>query len=320
MKLLPFEKPLGELYEKIEQLKTLSRDSDIDLDSEIKKIEKRAESVRREIYQNLTPSQVVQIARHPNRPDSLRLFRLISEEFIELHGDRAFGDDPAIVGGLGRVGGFRVVWIGHQKGHDTKENIRRNFGMPNPEGYRKALRLMQMADKFSLPIVTLIDTPGAYPGLEAEERGQAEAIARNLREMMGFGVPIISFVIGEGGSGGALGIGVANRVYMLQHAVYSVISPEGCASILFRDAKQADIAAQNLKITAKDIVGLGIADGVIPEPLGGARHDWDRVASGMKKQILQDLTLLSVQSRDVLRDERYAKFRAMGVFVEGASQ
>lgn len=320
MKLLPFEKPLGELYEKIEQLKTLSRDSDIDLDSEIKKIEKRAESVRREIYQNLTPSQVVQIARHPNRPDSLRLFRLISEEFIELHGDRAFGDDPAIVGGLGRVGGFRVVWIGHQKGHDTKENIRRNFGMPNPEGYRKALRLMQMADKFSLPIVTLIDTPGAYPGLEAEERGQAEAIARNLREMMGFGVPIISFVIGEGGSGGALGIGVANRVYMLQHAVYSVISPEGCASILFRDAKQADIAAQNLKITAKDIVGLGIADGVIPEPLGGAHHDWDRVASGMKKQILQDLTLLSVQSRDVLRDERYAKFRAMGVFVEGASQ
>jgi len=317
MKLMPFEKPLGELYEKIEQLKTLSRDSDIDLSSEIKKIEKRAEKVRRDIYENLIPSQVVQIARHPNRPDSLSLFRLISDEFIELHGDRSFGDDPAIVGGMGRIGGFRVVWLGHQKGHDTKENIRRNFGMPNPEGYRKALRLMQMADKFNMPIVTLIDTPGAYPGIEAEERGQAEAIARNLREMMGFGVPIVSIVIGEGGSGGALGIGVANRVYMMQNAVYSVISPEGCASILFRDAKRADVAAQSLKITATDIVGLGVADGIIPEPLGGAHHDWDAVAAAIKSQVLADLTTLSAQTQDALRDDRYAKFRAMGVFVEG---
>jgi acetyl-CoA carboxylase carboxyl transferase subunit alpha len=316
MKLMPFEKPLGELYGKIEQLKILSRDSDIDLSSEIKKIEKRAEEVRQDIYQNLIPSQVVQIARHPNRPDSLSLFRLISEEFIELHGDRAFGDDPAIVGGLGRIGSFRVVWLGHQKGHDTKENIRRNFGMPNPEGYRKALRLMQMANKFNIPIVTLIDTPGAYPGIEAEERGQAEAIARNLREMMGFKVPIVSVVIGEGGSGGALGIGVANRVYMLQNSVYSVISPEGCASILFRDAKQADAAAQSLKITATDIVGLGIADGIIPEPLGGAHHDWDAVAAAIKAQVLADLEILSVQAPEQLRDDRYAKFRAMGVFLE----
>jgi acetyl-CoA carboxylase carboxyl transferase subunit alpha len=314
MKLLPFEKPLGELYEKIEQLKTLSRESDIDLSSEIKKIEKRAEAVRKDIYQNLTPSQVLQIARHPNRPDSLSFFRLISEDFIELHGDRAFGDDPAIVGGLGRIDGRRVMWIGHQKGHDTKENIRRNFGMPNPEGYRKALRLMQMANKFGLPIVTLIDTPGAYPGIEAEERGQAEAIARNLREMMGFGVPIVTFVIGEGGSGGALGIGVANRVYMLQNAVYSVISPEGCASILFRDAKQADIAAQNLKITAKDIVGIGVADGIIPEPLGGAHHDWSSVSLAIKAQILRDLAEMSTQTPETLRQSRYAKFRAMGVF------
>ena len=314
MKLLPFEKPLGELYDKIAQLKTLSKESDIDLSSEIKKIEKRAEAVRKDIYQNLEPSQVVQIARHPNRPDSLSLFRLISEDFIELHGDRAFGDDPAIVGGLGQIDGRRVMWIGHQKGHDTKENIRRNFGMPNPEGYRKALRLMETANKFGLPIVTLIDTPGAYPGIEAEERGQAEAIARNLREMMGFGVPIVTFVIGEGGSGGALGIGVANRVYMLENAVYSVISPEGCASILFRDAKQADIAAKNLKITAKDIVGLGVADGIIPEPLGGAHHDWDAVSLAIKTQILSDLAGLSTQTPEQLRTDRYAKFRAMGVF------
>lgn len=314
MKLLPFEKPLGELYEKIEQLKTLSKESDIDLSSEIKKIEKRAAAVRKDIYQNLTPSQVVQIARHPNRPDSLSLFRLISDDFIELHGDRAFGDDPAIVGGLGRIDGRRVMWIGHQKGHDTKENIRRNFGMPNPEGYRKALRLMEMANKFGLPIVTLIDTPGAYPGIEAEERGQAEAIARNLREMMGFGVPIVTFVIGEGGSGGALGIGVANRVYMLENAVYSVISPEGCASILFRDAKQADIAAKSLKITAKDIVGLGVADGIIQEPLGGAHHDWDVVSLAIKAQILRDLAEMATQTPETLRQSRYAKFRAMGVF------
>ncbi len=317
MKLMAFEKPLGELYDKIEQLKKLSRESDIDLSSEIEKIEQRAAAVREDIYHNLLPSQVVQIARHPNRPDSLSLFRLMSDDFIELHGDRAFGDDPSIVGGLGRIGDFRVVWLGHQKGHDTKENIRRNFGMPNPEGYRKALRLMQMADKLKMPIVTLIDTPGAYPGIEAEERGQAEAIARNLREMMGFGVPIVSVVIGEGGSGGALGIGVANRVYMLQNAVYSVISPEGCASILFRDAKQADVAAQSLKITAPDIVGLGIADGVIPEPLGGAHHDWDVVATAIKTQVLSDLSVLSSQSADQLRDDRYAKFRAMGIFTEG---
>jgi len=312
MKRLSFEKPLAELYDKIEQLRKLSSDGNIDLSGEIQKIEARAEQVRQEIYTNLTPSQIVQVARHPHRPDTGSLIRLIFDSFIELHGDRVFGDDPAIVGGIATLGEYRIVVMGHQKGHDTKENIYRNFGMPNPEGYRKALRLMQMADRFRMPIVTFIDTPGAYPGLEAEERGQAEAIARNLREMAGFTVPIVSFVIGEGGSGGALGIGVANRLYMLQNSVYSVISPEGCASILFRDAKKSDLAADAMKITAPEIQKLGISDGIIPEPLGGAHHDWKTVAQRIQETIVADLTHYKLVSEATIKSERYAKFRAMG--------
>ncbi|NDC82187.1 acetyl-CoA carboxylase carboxyltransferase subunit alpha [bacterium] len=315
MKLLPFEKPLAELYDKIEQLRKLSEEGNIDLSGEILKIEQRAEKLRLEIYKNLNPSQIVQIARHPNRPDSGSLIRLIFDTFIELHGDRLFADDPAIVGGVGTLGAARVVIVGHQKGHDTKENIFRNFGMPNPDGYRKALRLMQMAERFRMPIITFIDTPGAYPGLEAEERGQAEAIARNLREMAGFSVPIISFVIGEGGSGGALGIGVANKLYMLENAVYSVISPEGCASILFRDAKKADVAANAMKITAPEIVKLGVADGIIPEPLGGGHHDWKAVAFEIERAITSDLDIFKSKAESEIKQQRYDKFRKMGVFV-----
>ncbi len=316
MKLLPFEKPLAELYDKIAQLRKLSIEGNIDLSSEIEKIESRAEQVRKEIYTNLTPNQIVQVARHPHRPDTASLIRLIFDTFVELHGDRLFGDDPAIVGGIATLGKFRVVVMGHQKGHDTKENIHRNFGMPNPEGYRKALRLMEMADRFRMPIITFIDTPGAYPGIEAEERGQAEAIARNLREMAGFTVPIISFVIGEGGSGGALGIGVANRLYMLQNAVYSVISPEGCASILFRDSKKSDIAADAMKITATEIMKLGIADGIIQEPLGGGHHDWKMVAQRIQETVQAELLNFKSLSGNEIKAQRYAKFRAMGRFLE----
>ncbi len=311
---LEFEKPLIELYEKIEQLKSLSKTSEINLDQEIEKIEKRALMVKKDIYSHLTPPQIVQIARHQNRPDSLSLLHLMSDSFVPLHGDRLFRDDPSIVGGLASIGGHKVVVIGHQKGHDTKENIYRNFGMPHPEGYRKALRLMKMAEKFKRPIVTLIDTPGAYPGIEAEERGQAEAIARNLKEMAAFTVPIITFVIGEGGSGGALAIGVANKVHMLEYSVYSVISPEGCASILFRDATKSDLASASLKITSEDVVRLGIADGVIAEPLGGGHHDWNAVSKCIKNQIVSDLKLYSKMDPSDIMEERYQKFRNMGQY------
>jgi len=315
MKKLEFEAPLTELYEKIEQLRSLSTAESIDLNSEIQKIEKRAEVLRKKIYSELTPTEVIQIARHPNRPDSLSLSELIFENFIEIHGDRQFGDDPSIITGLANLKNMRVVIIGHQKGHDTKENIFRNFGMPNPEGYRKALRVMKLAEKFNMPIITFIDTPGAFPGLEAEERGQAEAIAKNLKEMISITVPIITIVIGEGGSGGALGIGVANRIYMLEHAVYSVISPEGCASILFRDAKMAPVAAQNLKITATDIVNLKIADGIIKEPNGGAHYDWTATADAIKKVLCKELTALCALDEQALVNQRYEKFRQMGQFV-----
>lgn len=316
IKRLEFEKPIDDLYDKIDQLKTLSKDGDIQLDDEIAKIELRAEKLKEEIYSSLNPMQVIQIARHPDRPDSLSLIKIISEKFEELHGDRQFKDDPALVGGIAQIRKQRVVFLGHQKGHETKENIYRNFGMPNPEGYRKALRLMRMAERFNMPIVTFIDTPGAFPGIEAEERGQAEAIARNLRDMMGFKVPILSFVIGEGGSGGALGIGVANKLFMLQNSVYSVISPEGCASILFRDAAHAPKAAEILKITAKDINELGISDGIIAEPQGGGHHDWDVVASNIRKCIIKELNEYAKKSTEFILDERYEKFRSLGRFEE----
>jgi acetyl-CoA carboxylase carboxyl transferase subunit alpha len=323
MKPLSFEAPIQELYEKIATLKELSKEGTtedgqkIDLSEEIERIEKRAETMKKNIYAKLTPIQVVQIARHPNRPDSSSLFRLILDNYIELHGDRQFRDDPSIVGGLGYLKKQRVMVIGHQKGHGTKENIHRNFGMPHPEGYRKALRLMKLAEKFNIPIITFIDTPGAYPGLGAEERGQAEAIARNLREMTGLKVPVLTIVIGEGGSGGALGIGVSNKVYMLQYAVYSVISPEGCASILFHDASKADFTAKNLKITAKDIVELGIADDIIPEPTGGAHYNWEATAASIKKTLSKDLTTYKkIKNPQKIIEERYQKFRNMGQFIE----
>jgi acetyl-CoA carboxylase carboxyl transferase subunit alpha len=316
MKTLPFEQPLKELQDKIEELERLSEEGSVDLTKELDRIRTRATGLKKEIYSNLSPSQIIQISRHPNRPDSTSLIRMISEEFMELHGDRLFGDDPSIVGGFAKIDSHRVIFIGHQKGHDTKENIYRNFGMPHPEGYRKALRLMRMAEKFNLPIVTFIDTPGAYPGKEAEERGQAEAIATNLKVMAGLKVPIISFVIGEGGSGGALGIGVSNRVYMLQNSVYSVISPEGCASILYRDAAKAPIASESLKITAPDIVKLGVADDIVKEPLGGAHYDWKATADNIKKVILKDLAELKKLSITKLLDDRYKKFRSMGVFAQ----
>lgn len=311
-KLLNFERPLTELYDKIEELKQLSSKDEIHLEEEITRIETRAEVLKKEIYANLTPNQIIQIARHQSRPDSTSLIQLISKKYVPLHGDRLFKDDPSIVGGIAEVGKHRVMFIGHQKGHDTKENIYRNFGMPHPEGYRKALRLMKLAEKFNLPIVTFIDTPGAYPGIEAEERGQAEAIARNLKEMSSLSVPIVTVVIGEGGSGGALAVGVCNRLLMLEYSIYSVISPEGCASILFRDAAKADVAAENLKITSKDIVDLGIADEIIKEPLGGAHNNWKKTSSSIKRSITKHLNELLEMSSQELVNNRYEKFRSMG--------
>lgn len=311
---MAFEAPIADLEEKIESLKALSEQGEMNLTDEIANIESRAHELKKDIYSNLSPADIIQIARHPDRPNSLFLANTIFDQFLELHGDRLYKDDPSIVSGVATMGKQRLVFIGHQKGSNTKENLYRNFGMPHPEGYRKALRMMRLADKFSLPIVSFIDTPGAYPGLEAEQRGQAEAIATNLKYMVTVSVPIVSFVIGEGGSGGALGIGVANRLYMLQHAVYSVISPEGCASILFKDASKAPFAAENLKITAKDIVELGIADGILDEPLGGAHYDPEAMAQTIKATIEQDLNTLGKQSPESLKAERYTKFRQFGAF------
>lgn len=311
---MAFEAPIADLEEKIESLKALSEQGEMNLTDEIANIESRAHELKKDIYSNLSPADIIQIARHPDRPNSLFLANTIFDQFLELHGDRLYKDDPSIVSGVATMGKQRLVFIGHQKGSNTKENLYRNFGMPHPEGYRKALRMMRLADKFSLPIVSFIDTPGAYPGLEAEQRGQAEAIATNLKYMVTVSVPIVSFVIGEGGSGGALGIGVANRLYMLQHAVYSVISPEGCASILFKDASKAPFAAENLKITAKDIVELGIADGILDEPLGGAHYDPEAIAQTIKSTIERDLNTLGKQSPESLKTERYTKFRQFGAF------
>lgn len=311
---LEFEKPLQELYEKIEELKRLGIEGEVDLKTEIEGMEKRAESLKKRIYTNLSPVQIVQLSRHPNRPTTLDLAALIFDDFIELHGDRAYKDDHSIVSGLAEIDNQGIVIIGHQKGRDTKENIYRNFGMPHPEGYRKALRVMKLGQKFDLPIITFIDTPGAYPGLGAEERGQASAIAFNLREMSGLKVPIISVIVGEGGSGGALGIAVANNVLMLEYAIYSVISPEGCASILFRDAKKADEAARNLRITSKDLKELGVIDRIIPEPLGGAHNDYELTAKNIKKEIISSLKKFEKMTGAEIEKNRVEKFRRMGFF------
>ncbi len=313
---LEFEKPIVNLERQLAELRDRAADSDIDMSSEMKRIEDKLTKMKGEVYRNLSPWQRVQIARHTQRPFMLDYVEHSFDDFLELHGDRHIGEDEAMPGGFARIEGRRVVVIGHQKGRDTKENLRRNFGSANPEGYRKALRLMRMAEKFGLPIVTLIDTPGAYPGIGSEERNIAEAIAFNLREMMMLRVPIVAVVIGEGGSGGALGIGVADRVLMMENSYYSVISPEGCAAILWKDRKYATEAATALKLSAADLMELGIIDEVIPEPMGGAHHDHVAAANNLKKQVIRQLTELSAIDHDTLLEQRYQKFRGFGEYRE----
>jgi len=312
---LEFEKPVAELEKKIEELLSLSTDG-VDIKDEAARLEKRVEELRAEIFSNLSRWQTAQVARHINRPFTLDYIDRIFTEFIELHGDRNFGDDHAIVGGPAFFDGEPVMVIGHQKGRDTKEKVYRNFGMPNPEGYRKALRLMEMAERFNLPIITFVDTPGAFPGIGAEERGQAEAIARNLREMARFRVPIIVVVTGEGGSGGALAIAVGDRILMLQYSVYAVISPEGCAAILWSDGTKGEQAAEALKLTAKDIKDLGVIDEIVPEPVGGAHRDHDAMAQTLREALSRNLRELKGKTPEQLVAERYDKFRAMSRFVE----
>ncbi len=313
---LEFERPIIELERKIEELKGFSAHKDIDISGEVKRLEEKLANIKKDIYENLTPWQRVQIARHPKRPYTLDYIEMLMTDFIEIHGDRHFADDKAIVCGLGRLDGENVVVIGHQKGKDTKENLERNFGSAHPEGYRKAIRAMKLAEKFGLPIVIFIDTPGAYPGIGAEERGQAEAIAYNLREMSDLKTVIIAFVIGEGGSGGALGIGIADKVYVLENAYYSVISPEGCAAILWKERSKAPEAAAALKLTAKDLVGMQIIDGMIKEPLGGAHRNPQETAGNIRKTIKRDLASLKTLAKEKLVDMRYARIRSIGVFKE----
>lgn len=313
---LEFEKPIVNLERQLAELRDRAADSDIDMSSEMKRIEDKLTKTKTEIYHNLSPWQRVQIARHTQRPFMLDYVEHSFDDFLELHGDRHIGDDEAMPAGFAMLEGRRVMVIGHQKGRDTKENLRRNFGSAHPEGYRKAMRLMRLAEKFGVPIVTLIDTPGAYPGIQAEERNIAEAIAFNLREMMTLKVPVVAVVIGEGGSGGALGIGIADRVLMLENAYYSVISPEGCAAILWKDRKYATEAATALKLSAKDLLGLGIIDEVIPEPMGGAHHDHVGAANNLKKIVHRHLLELEPLDEKVLREGRYQKFRAYGEFRE----
>ena len=314
--LLDFEKPLVELEKQIEQIRELARDSEVDVSQQLLQLETLATRRREEIFRSLTPAQKIQVARHPQRPSTLDFIQMFCDDWIELHGDRNGGDDMALIGGLGSINNQPVLLLGHQKGRDTKENVVRNFGMAKPGGYRKALRLMQHADRFSLPILTFIDTPGAYAGLSAEEQGQGEAIARNLREMFGFKVPIIATIIGEGGSGGALGIGVADRLLMFEHSVYTVASPEACASILWRDAAKASEAATALKITGKDLLELGVIDEVLSEPAGG--NNWAPIEAGntLKGAIEKNLSELLELSKEELLEQRYSKFRVLGKFIE----
>lgn len=311
-----FEKPIVELEKKIGEMKDLAESGAVDITEEVSQLEAKAEKLREDIYSNLTRWQRVQLARHPKRPFTADYLERITDSFQELHGDRMFRDDPSIISGLGSIGGRKVAIIGHQKGRGTKQNLYRNFGMPHPEGYRKALRIMKLAEKFNRPIITIIDTPGAYPGLGAEERGQAEAIARNLFEMSKLTVPVVAIVIGEGGSGGALALGVADRVLMLEYSIYSVISPEGCASILYRDAAQADKAAEALKLTAPDLKELEIIDEIISEPSGGAHRDWDSAATSVKEALIRRLDELSEIPVDELAPSRVDKFSKIGFFEE----
>ena len=313
---LDFEKPLAELERQIDELKRIGAEGDIDVAGEVATLESKLTSMREEIYRNLTPMQRVQVARHPRRPYALDYLSSIFTDFIELHGDRLFRDDPAIVGGWARLNGQSVMVIGHQKGRDTKENIKRNFGMPHPEGYRKALRLMQTAARFHAPVITLIDTPGAYPGLAAEERGQSEALARNILEMSALPTPIIAVVIGEGGSGGALALGVADRVMMFENSVYSVISPEGCATILWKDSTQRERAAEALKLTSADLTKLGLIDEVIAEPIGGAHFDPEAAGESLREALIKTLNELNKVRPEKLVKRRHDKYAAMGAYAE----
>jgi acetyl-CoA carboxylase carboxyl transferase subunit alpha len=316
MTVLDFEKPITEIHQKIEELKKISMESGMDLSKEIETFEQQAEDYRKELYDNLKPAQKLQIARHPERPNFLDYVNNLCDDFIELHGDHTGADDRAIIGGLAKISGRTVMLIGTMKGKSTKENLEYNFGMPQPQGYRKALRLFKHADKFNIPIVTLIDTPGAYPGISAEETNQGGAIAVNLRDMAKLKVPVVAVITGEGCSGGALGLAVANKVFLLEHSYYTVISPEGCASILWRDASKADEAAAALKITAKDLLKLKIIDGEIKEPVGGAHHDYKLMSENLKKAIDESLDELSKLSPEELKASRYDKFRKMGEFIE----
>jgi acetyl-CoA carboxylase carboxyl transferase subunit alpha len=313
---LDFEQPIAELEAKIEELRFVQDDSALDISEEIRRLQKKSQTLTRDVYAKLSAWQVSQVARHPQRPYTLDYVQGLFTEFVELHGDRAFADDAAIVGGMARFNGEPVMVIGHQKGRDTKEKIHRNFGMPRPEGYRKALRLMRLAEKFRMPILTFIDTPGAYPGIGAEERGQSEAIARNLYVMAELQTPIICAIVGEGGSGGALAIGVGDRTLILQYSTYSVISPEGCASILWKSADKASVAAETLGITADRLKANGLVDRIVDEPLGGAQRDWDAMFQAMRRALTDTLAELRRQPLDALLAARYQRLRAYGSFKE----
>jgi acetyl-CoA carboxylase carboxyl transferase subunit alpha len=317
---LDFEQPIAELEAKIEELRFVQDDSALDISEEIRRLQKKSQTLTKDIYAKLNAWQVSQVARHPQRPYTLDYVQGMFTDFVELHGDRAYADDAAIVGGMARFNGEPVMVIGHQKGRDTKEKIVRNFGMPRPEGYRKALRLMRLAEKFSLPIFTFIDTPGAYPGIGAEERGQSEAIARNLYVMAELQTPIICSIVGEGGSGGALAIGVGDRTLILQYSTYSVISPEGCASILWKSADKASVAAETLGITADRLKANGLVDRIVEEPLGGAQRDWDAMFQAMRRALTDTLVELRKQPLDTLLGARYQRLRAYGSYKEAPAK
>ncbi len=313
---LEFERPIDDLESKISEMEIMSADSDVDMTQEIERLRKKLQELAEKTNRNLTRWQRVELARHPDRPHALDFIELMTTDWIEVHGDRAFGDDKAVVAGMAKIDDIKVVIIGQQKGRSTKDNIYRNFGMPNPEGYRKALRVMQLAEKFGLPVITLLDTPGAYPGIGAEERGQAEAIARNLKVMSHLTVPIINAVIGEGASGGALGMGVGDRLLMMENAWYSVITPEGCASILYRDSSQKEKAAEAMRVTSQDLFDMGIADRLIAEPLAGAHRNYAEAASTLKESILEELQPLLELSAQELIDERIVKMEKIGEWDE----
>jgi acetyl-CoA carboxylase carboxyl transferase subunit alpha len=313
---LEFEQPIAELEAKISELRLLGDDAEINIQEEIERLEEKSSKLTESLFSSLNPWQISQLARHPLRPYTKDYIERIVDDFEGLHGDRSFADDQSIVSGIGRIDGRPVMVIGHQKGRDTKEKLKRNFGMPRPEGYRKALRMMETAERFKLPVLTFIDTPGAYPGIDAEERGQSEAIARNLREMAGLRTPIIATVIGEGGSGGALAIGVADKLMMLQYATYSVISPEGCASILWKSAEKAPQAAEAMAITSEKLKELGLIDDIVPEPLGGAHRDPDTMAENLKRSLIAALDELQGRSDEALLDSRYQRLMSYGVFSE----